>query len=379
MQAARMTLIILLSFAFSVHGRQDPGPESAASQADVEAVIMEYQEAFSTWVTAVSGEADPVRQAALIEERPSLDSYARRLMAIAASAPGSPAAFTALQWSYIEAKDDELRSAALHEALGSFQDEEQIGVLCPMLERDAHVRARSALKQLADNSPHPAVRGNASVALGSWLLRFGSKSDEEQAIQLLEAVAATYGELPAIMGQTLGADANARLFELRHLAIGSVVPEISGEDLKGDAFKLSDYRGRVVLLPFWAHWCGGCMLQAAHERFLVTAYADRPFVIVGVNADPDPPARVIELNRRSDVNWRSFRNDSDGMRSLTGQRWNIHTLPTTYLIDHNGVIVKKWLATVARPEEMRTAVDEAVRRAEEARTRDAAGDTAGRL
>ena len=48
--------------------------------------------------------------------------------------------------------------------------------------------------------------------------------------------------------------AEGQLFEYRDLAIGKAVPDIEGEDTAGEQFKLSDYRGKVVLLDFWAHW-----------------------------------------------------------------------------------------------------------------------------
>ena len=53
---------------------------------------------------------------------------------------------------------------------------------------------------------------------------------------------------------TLGDMAKRELFELRNLAIGKVVPDIEGIDADGKKFKLSDYRGKVVLLDFWAKW-----------------------------------------------------------------------------------------------------------------------------
>ena len=44
------------------------------------------------------------------------------------------------------------------------------------------------------------------------------------------------------------------LFVMRHLSVGKVAPEITGQDIDGRPFKLSDYRGKVVMLSFWAHW-----------------------------------------------------------------------------------------------------------------------------
>src|SRR5262249_10794504 len=54
--------------------------------------------------------------------------------------------------------------------------------------------------------------------------------------------------------RTVGEAADAELFEMRHLVPGKPVPEIAGEDIDGKAFKLSDYRGKVVLLDFWGDW-----------------------------------------------------------------------------------------------------------------------------
>jgi len=52
----------------------------------------------------------------------------------------------------------------------------------------------------------------------------------------------------------LKVSAERNLFELRSLAIGQVAPDISGVDIQDVAFKLSDYRGKVVVLDFWGHW-----------------------------------------------------------------------------------------------------------------------------
>src|SRR5205807_10217545 len=63
--------------------------------------------------------------------------------------------------------------------------------------------------------------------------------------------------------------------------------EISGIDSDGREVKLSDYRGKVVLVDFWRDQCPPCRAGHIHERSLVQKFVGRPFVILGVNVDSD--------------------------------------------------------------------------------------------
>ena len=106
------------------------------------------------------------------------------------------------------------------------------------------------------------------------------------------------------------------------------------------------------------------MAQAQHERSLVKEYAGRPFAIVGVNADPSPPAEVLGLNRQRSIPWRSFANDSRALEGGITRRWNVRTMPTTYLLDPEGVILRKWVGRLARREELEETIERAVKAAE---------------
>jgi hypothetical protein len=72
-----------------------------------------------------------------------------------------------------------------------------------------------------------------------------------EAEALFEQAAEKYGEVKVPDSGTVGAKAKAELFEIRHLLAGKEAPDIAGEDQDGKRFKLSDYRGKVVLLDFW--------------------------------------------------------------------------------------------------------------------------------
>jgi hypothetical protein len=70
---------------------------------------------------------------------------------------------------------------------------------------------------------------------------------------LYKLILKSYSEIK-LGSDTLGDLAKRELFEIRYLSVGKTPPEIEGEDIDGVKFKLSDYRGKVVLLDFWGHW-----------------------------------------------------------------------------------------------------------------------------
>src|SRR5260370_29568897 len=92
---------------------------------------------------------------------------------------------------------------------------------------------------------------------------------------------------------------------IEKLGIGKVAPDIEAEDLDGQRFKLSEHRGKVVVLLCWATWCAPCMAQVPHERELVTRMKDRPFVMIGVNGDSTKEAAGKTVADHK-INWRSF-------------------------------------------------------------------------
>jgi uncharacterized protein (TIGR03067 family) len=130
--------------------------------------------------------------------------------------------------------------------------------------------------------------------------------------------------------------------------VGGQTPPLEGVDLDGKPMDLDDFRGKVVLLSFWATWCGPCMNLNPHERALHERYKGRPFAMVGVNGD-----EIGKLNRRlletNPVPWRSFQDRRSGQKMIRVE-WNIAAWPTLFLIDHTGKIRRRWIGTPPRDE-----------------------------
>src|SRR5215831_10815430 len=80
-----------------------------------------------------------------------------------------------------------------------------------------------------------------------------------------------------------------------------------------------------------------------HERSLVNRLNGKPFVLIGVNSDQDPKQLKTDL-KENQVTWRSFQNEPKGKEAIAAE-WNVRGWPTLYLIDHKGIIKKKWLGS----------------------------------
>jgi peroxiredoxin len=131
-----------------------------------------------------------------------------------------------------------------------------------------------------------------------------------------------------------------RPVESPETAVGGAAPEIEAADLSGTRMRLSEHRGKVVLLVFWASWCGPCMRDVAHEKELVEHFKGRPFVIVGVNGDHTKEHAVSTVQAHA-IPWRSFWNGGDD-GPITRQ-WGIQAWPSLFVIDDEGVIRHNYL------------------------------------
>jgi thiol-disulfide isomerase/thioredoxin len=116
---------------------------------------------------------------------------------------------------------------------------------------------------------------------------------------------------------------------------GQPAPDIVGVDLDGEPMKLSDSRGKVVALSFWANWCKPCRDLLPHEKELAHEFKDQPFVILGVNGD-DPMDVAKLAQEKHQLPWRSFY--ADGPFGPIPTQWDLAGWPTIVLIDAKGIV-----------------------------------------
>jgi S1-C subfamily serine protease/peroxiredoxin len=189
------------------------------------------------------------------------------------------------------------------------------------------------LRQVIQNSPHARNQGLASIYLANMLLaRQKPDQHRDEVITTLERCKKEWGDLK-IQTTTVGKIVNPLLDQVKHLFVGGTAMETSGQDIDGNEFRLSDYKGKVVLLDFFADWCPHCTAMYPHERKLVNEYADKPFVILGVNTDSKDTLR--QLIDKKQVTWPCW---ADGKNGTIATKWQVSSYPRLFLLDHEGTI-----------------------------------------
>ncbi len=137
-------------------------------------------------------------------------------------------------------------------------------------------------------------------------------------------------------GETLADLARPKLDALRNVAVGKIAPDIQGEDIHGKPMKLSDYRGKVVVIVFWRTWCAPCRGLIPHEKALVERFKERPFAFVGVNSDSDRQKLEATIEKEG-ITWRSWW-DGGKIGGPIARRWDVELWPTIVVLDDKGVI-----------------------------------------
>ena len=117
----------------------------------------------------------------------------------------------------------------------------------------------------------------------------------------------------------------------------AVAPSFSMRTLDGKTVRLSDFKGRPVVLDFWATWCAPCRASMPHLDSIQTRYKERGLVVLGLSVDDDDPPYVRKFADRLGVKFRLGMAD-EHILDLYGP---IRSIPTTVFINRNGTIVRR--------------------------------------
>ena len=121
-------------------------------------------------------------------------------------------------------------------------------------------------------------------------------------------------------------------------------PQFTLKDADGKTVKLSDFRGQVVLLNFWATWCGPCQEEIPWFKTFQRDYKDRHFTVLGLSLDDDGWKAVKPYAAQNQLNY-PLMLASDEVALLYG---NVEALPTSFIVDQQGRIASHHIGLVSK-------------------------------
>jgi hypothetical protein len=270
----------------ATNGKGQDKPATPAEQ--YQALLKKYQTASSGGVLT-----DEERMAFIGWVYRLRDRLAQKFVELAEKYPKDPVALDALMqavsqvnstpWPVELVGQDKARARAFALLQRDHIRSDKLGQVCQRIAFGFCKEYETFLRQVLEMNPHRQVQGVACLELAHFLTNrlqrldlvreqpklarefaglFGKeylqdllRQDRTRATREAEAfferAAQKYGGVKIPDGGTVGAKAKAELYEIRHLSVGKEAPDIAGEDQDGKRFKLSDYRGKVVLLDFW--------------------------------------------------------------------------------------------------------------------------------
>jgi hypothetical protein len=169
-------------------------------------------------------------------------------------APQADIAKEVYLWTLRTARQGNAADRAAQLMVDHFADSPEILQVVAMLRPGSSREHDALLDQIMAKSTDKSVQGIVKFSVARALSSQNSETAEARCIELLGEVIKRYADVLDPRQQPLGPQAERLLFAVENLKIGKVAPDIIGTDLDGVGFKLSDYRGKVVVLDFWGDW-----------------------------------------------------------------------------------------------------------------------------
>ncbi|HTU26000.1 MAG TPA: M56 family metallopeptidase, partial [Pirellulales bacterium] len=337
------------------------------------ALAGQFDAARAAFVEARQQAGTDKKRAEARQSRPEPLEYMPAFFLIAEQYPDDPAAVLALVWIARHRVFGEEAAKALKILSSKYSRSKGIAayVATPFLYGEPFEPYEEFLRTVLKENPDRNVQGAATailasylkmavntsrsrlveIALGRWnrraeslaalnhLKERGLDNVAAESETLFERVIQDYPDvqLERFQPHDAGTFAKGQLFELKNLSIGKPALELEGTDISGAKLKLSDYRGKVVVLEFGSHrTCGICRALYPDLRSLVEQFEGQPFALIGINAYDDLN-ELKELTSKGETTWRVVW-DGDEAEGPICSQWLITGMPTVYVLDQAGVI-----------------------------------------
>ena len=176
---------------------------------------------------------------------------------------------------------------------------------------------------------------NKNNALGPYLVSNIYYSDDK--LEELEAIMKTFSE--QALASIYYLELVTKIDIWKSVAVGQPAINFSQQDTTGTEISLSSFKGKYLLIDFWASWCGPCRVENPNVVALYQEMKDKDFEIIGVSFDTDREKWVNAI-KEDGVNWIHV-SDLKGWKNAVGATYGVNAIPHTVLLDKEGVIIAK--------------------------------------
>lgn len=185
--------------------------------------------------------------------------------------------------------------------------------------------------------------GAAGISLLKAQLYMQVLEDDAKAIEVLNQVKKDYaGTEVAPVGEQYLAQIKAMAESKKvqgSLVAGKPFPDFTEKDLAGKPLSIASYKGKVVLIDFWATWCGPCRAELPNVIDTYKKYREQGFEIIGISLDKDQ-AKLESFLKANNMTWPQYF-DGLGWQNKVSTKYGVNSIPATYLLDREGKIIAK--------------------------------------